>query len=129
MERPTENTIKLDRVHRVAGPRNPPANRPRDVLCRVQYYCIREDILRTTWRMGWVEWDGAKVTILPDISKITLAMQRIAKPLLHHIKTHGETYIWGHPFDIRVRKEGKFFSMIEFGSAASSVYIPWRWSY
>lgn len=51
VKRSSDEPIELDMVHKVAGPRNPSATHPRDVLCRVHYYRIKEDILQKAWQM------------------------------------------------------------------------------
>ncbi|KAM5158267.1 ATP-binding cassette sub-family A member 13-like [Mantella aurantiaca] len=58
LESITLEDIELDRVHKVFGPRSHEANRPRDVLFRVHFFTITEDIIRKVWKIKKVDFDG-----------------------------------------------------------------------
>lgn len=104
LEKPVDAHIELDRVHRTPLRRGKQELGPRDVVCRVHFFTIREEILRRAWDMGTVDWKDFKVQIFPDISKNTLAMRRMVKPLLMKINEAGAYYKWGYPFHIVVQK-------------------------
>lgn len=103
--------LLLDRVHRVAGPISSTQERPRDVLCRVHYYHLKEEILRKAWARGPIDFDGANIKIFPDVSRRTLAMRRIVRPLLDKIRECGASYRWGHPFHLIIRKDSRSFPL------------------
>lgn len=111
LDRPADGTIEVDRVHRVAGPRNSSSSRPRDVLCRFHYYVDREAILQAAWSKGPFLLDGAQITLLQDLAGRTLAMRRTMKPMLEVIRQKGATYRWGFPFSLIIRKDGRVFSL------------------
>ncbi|XP_069812865.1 uncharacterized protein [Dendropsophus ebraccatus] len=97
---PEGTHIELDRTHRVAGLRSQDRNRPRDILCRVHYYQQKEALLQRAWELGPLDYHGAEVTLLPDLSRRTLAMRRLLRPLLD------ASYRWGYPFHLIVRRGG-----------------------
>lgn len=99
--------VKIDRIHRVAGPPNP--NRPRDVLCCLHHFQTKENILRKAWEKGAISFRGGKVLVLQDLASKTLRMRRALKPLLECIHQKGGTYRWGFPFHVVIRKGGDFF--------------------
>lgn len=101
--------ITIDRVHRSLGPPAVDPARPRDIICRLHYYTVKEDILRKAWEAGRTEWEGTQIQIFPDVSKRTLQMRRVLKPLLARIKEVGASYRWGFPFQLSVRKNGATF--------------------
>lgn len=68
----TAPTLELDRVHRTLGPKSSDPERPQDVLCRLHKYTQKELILRKAWEHGEMEFDGAAIKILPDLSRATL---------------------------------------------------------
>lgn len=103
--REVTSPIELDRVHRVGGMGGDRSDRPRDVLCRVHYYTLKEEIMRKAWRLGPVEFDGSTVHLYPDLSRNTLYMRRAVRPLLDLIRQAGASYTWGHPFSIKVTRD------------------------
>lgn len=109
--REATSPIELDRVHRVGGPGGARDGRPRDVLCRVHYYTLKEEIMRKAWNLGPVDFFGAPIHLYPDLSRNTLYMRRVVRPLLDLIRQAGATYTWGHPFSIKVTRGGNRFTL------------------
>lgn len=111
LDKPPTAELELDRVHRVQGPRGGDDLAPRDILARVHYYTIKEEILRRAWSQGPLDFDGASVQFFPDISRMTLRMRSQIRPLLEAIRTTGATYRWGHPFHLIVLKGNNSFTL------------------
>lgn len=111
LNKPPTNHIELDRTHRTPGPRNQDPLRPRDVVCRIHFYTVKEEILRKAWEKGPIDFDGASITILPDVSRRTLQMRRTLRPLLDLIKNNGATYRWGFPFHLIIKKGNNSFTL------------------
>lgn len=74
--------LELDQVHRTLGPKSPDPDRPRDELCRIHRYTQKDLILRKAWDYGEVEFDGAPIKILPDLSRATLQRRALLRPML-----------------------------------------------
>lgn len=55
------------------------------------------------WEMGDIEQDGARVKILPDLSRGTLQRK---------IKSAGGTYRWGYPISLTVKKNSLSYILI-----------------
>lgn len=98
--------MEIDRAHRTLGPKNPDPNRPRDILCRLHYFTVKELILRRARERGDLFLDGTKIQLLSDLSKMTLDKRRALRPLLDALRDHDYTYSWGYPFQLQVRVEG-----------------------
>lgn len=101
-DREASSPIELDQVHRVGGPRRDSSGRPWDVLWRVHYYTLKEDLIRKAWRMGPVDFDGASIHFCLNLSRNTLHMCPVVHPLLDLIHQARATYTWGHLFSIKV---------------------------
>ncbi|XP_018415491.1 PREDICTED: TATA box-binding protein-associated factor RNA polymerase I subunit B [Nanorana parkeri] len=71
----------------------------------------REEIIRQAWRQGPSDFDGATVRIMPDLSRHTLRMRRLVRPLLDLIRSASATYRWGHPFHLIVRRDDSTFQL------------------
>ncbi|CAH2247788.1 Hypothetical predicted protein [Pelobates cultripes] len=44
--RSSDSKIKLDRAHRVGRPRNPPQENPRDLICCIHNFLLKEEIVQ-----------------------------------------------------------------------------------
>lgn len=104
-------TLEIDRVHRALGPKSTDPERPRDVLCRLHRYAQKEVILRAAWESGEVEFDGARVQILPDISRATLQRRAMLRPALEAARQQGCTYRWGYPLAVTFRSNQAAFTL------------------
>lgn len=101
--------VEIDRVHRALGPRSSDPTRPRDVICRLHHYTHKEVIARGAWEAGELEFDGARVKLLPDISRSTLIRRAILKPLLDLARRCNATYRWGFPLSVTfIKEQGSF---------------------
>lgn len=103
---PEGSQIEMDRAHRTLGPKNPDPNRPRDVVCRLHYFTVKEQILRKARDKGDIHLDGCKIQLLADLSKMTLDKRRALRPLLDILRDHEIAYSWGYPFQLQVRIDG-----------------------
>lgn len=101
--------IEVDRIHRALGPRSTDPNRPRDVICRLHHYIHKEAIARGAWESGELEFDGASIKILPDISRPTLIRRAMLKPLLDLARRCNATYRWGFPLSVTFHREQRSF--------------------
>lgn len=108
---PSSPSVELDRVHRTLGPKSPDPARPRDVLCRIHHYNQKELILRRAWEHGAVEFDGATIKLLPDLSRATLQRRAMLRPLLDLARIQDCTYRWGYPLAVSFRKTNASFTL------------------
>lgn len=104
--RPENQRIKLDRAHRALRPRGP-GPRPRDVICRVHNFALKEDIMRKACNMHTIDFDGAPIQLYPDLSWITLQQRRSLQPLFTSLKEHDYRYHWGLTFSLTAKKDGR----------------------
>lgn len=58
------------------------------------FYSLKEDNMRRAWNHGPLHFDGATIQLLPDLSRHTLRMRAMLKPLLEVISTADATYHW-----------------------------------
>lgn len=104
-------SLEFDRVHRALGPKHTDMERPRDVLCRLHRYSHKEQIMRAARLKGPVDFDGAQISVYPDVSRATLLRRAMLKPLLERISRAGLSYRWGFPIQLTVRKGNESFTL------------------
>lgn len=81
--------------------------KPRDVLCCVHFYGLKEEVLRRVWCNGIPEFKGMILKILPDLIPQTLCQCHLMKPLLDQVKGFGVTYRWAFSLSLIVKKDGR----------------------
>lgn len=101
--------LEFDRIHRALSPKSADPDRPRDVICRLHRYSQKEMILRSAWLKSQIDFDGARIAIMPDISRATLQRRAMLKPLLEKLRQRKGTYRWGFPLQLTVHKEAASF--------------------
>ncbi|KAM4034889.1 uncharacterized protein ACNLHF_021601 [Anomaloglossus baeobatrachus] len=97
---PTEELL-IDRTHRALRPRNQDSNNPRDVICRIHCYTVKEEIMRQARIKSPFDFDGARLMFLADLSRTTRAL----RPVLEALKERNIPYSWGFPFQLQVRDQ------------------------
>ncbi|KAG8580053.1 hypothetical protein GDO81_007107 [Engystomops pustulosus] len=105
--RPPNTPIEIDRAHRALRPLDLNAQIPRDVVCRIHFYSLKEQILLKLRNQKQVTFQGTSIKILPDLSRYTLAQRAAVRPLLDMLKEHNLPYRWGFPFALHVCSGGK----------------------
>ncbi|CAH2283767.1 Hypothetical predicted protein [Pelobates cultripes] len=99
--------IDLDRAHRALRPRNAD-NTPRDVICCLHEYRVKEMImnkarLKPTWR-----FQGAEVALYQDLSPLTLEARRALRPVTQLLRSRNIPYKWGFPFCLLARHNNEW---------------------
>lgn len=95
--------IEFDRAHRALRPQNADSSRPRDVVCRVHLYSLKEEVMRKARMAGDLTVAGAKIALYPDLSRRTLRLRASLRPLLSVLQARNIAYRWGFPFALHVR--------------------------
>lgn len=101
------DSIEIDRVHRVPGPRGAARDQPRDVIARIHFFSTKESIMRAAWDKGPFVLEGKNIILLQDLSSKTLKMRRALRPLLDAANQQGASYRWGFPFSVTFRHNGR----------------------
>lgn len=104
LNNPPGSEIEIDRAHRINSRPNTDPQAPRDILCRIHFFTMKEKISKAAWERKDFIWKGNKIQILPDLSRRTLRMRAALRPLLSKIQEAGATYRWGYPFHLIIKK-------------------------
>ncbi|CAH2283088.1 Hypothetical predicted protein [Pelobates cultripes] len=102
--------IKLVRAHRSLGPQRPDG-RPRDVLCCLHDYSLKERLMTAARGMADIPFRGASVALYQDLSGLTLDARRALRPLTTTLREKGIAYRWGFPFSLQIRQGNAWIQM------------------
>lgn len=110
----------VDRIHRLPKPAFLPENTPRDVLLRVHYYHIKEQILTTSRKADERHPQYAEIQILPDLSRHTLQQRRNLATITKALRNHHILHKWKYPAKLSITHNGVSVmdSTLEEGVAA-----------
>lgn len=84
-----------------------------------------------------LQFDGYKITLLPDLARRNLQPRRTLKPLLDALRDRNVLYRWGYPFALYAHKEEKTATFRKLGdllNMLSTFGLPmialpdWPWS-
>lgn len=91
-DKPWDTQIPIDRVHRIGLIRQGPIDNTGDVVCRLHYYRVKEEVLCLAWQKSSFDFDGTDVSILPDLSRWTFMMRGMLRFLLELVISHNASY-------------------------------------
>uniref|UniRef100_A0A8C5PY44 Uncharacterized protein n=1 Tax=Leptobrachium leishanense TaxID=445787 RepID=A0A8C5PY44_9ANUR len=103
--RPPDTPIDIERFHRALRPRGPPEAPPRDVICYLLHFSLKEDIMRLARDTPRLVLDGALISLFNDVSQTTLQSRRALRPLTLALQQEGLQYRWLHPFGLQIRTQ------------------------
>ncbi|CAH2275499.1 Hypothetical predicted protein [Pelobates cultripes] len=100
--------LGLIRVHRALRPPPAPEDQPRDIICCLDHFQLKEEILRTARRMGTIRLEGQTIAIYQDLSHCTLLARRALHSVTTTLQQAGIQYCWGYPFSLSARHGPNF---------------------
>lgn len=106
-DRLPQTRIEMERIHRALRPKGRETDPPRDIICCIVDYKLKEDILKQARSKHPLQYKGAHIQIFQDLSGITLQHRRDLKPLLDVLCTHGILYRWKFPFCLAATHLGR----------------------
>lgn len=107
LDRPKDAEMEIDRAHRSLGPKSNDPKRPRDIICRVHYYRIKDQIIQAARSQDSIIFNESPIMILQDLSQHTLSLRKALKPLTEILRSNSIKYKWGFPFQISATRDGK----------------------
>lgn len=68
---------------------------------------MKETIMKAVLNKTTVEFEGAQISLFPDLSHRTLMQRRAVRPLLKALCAVDVKYCWGFPFSLTDTRNGK----------------------
>uniref|UniRef100_A0A8C5M5F1 Uncharacterized protein n=1 Tax=Leptobrachium leishanense TaxID=445787 RepID=A0A8C5M5F1_9ANUR len=102
LERPETTAVDFARAHRALRPKGPTGSPPRDVVCCLYDFGLKEDILRKARETTHFSYEGTDLQLFPNLSPATLAYRRALKPLTTLLRDQKIRYRWHVPTGLAV---------------------------
>ncbi|CAH2312669.1 Hypothetical predicted protein [Pelobates cultripes] len=103
----TMDMFLLDCIHRLPRPQHLPPTTPRDVLMRLHYYHVKDQILRAHRTKKNLPTQFKDILMFMDLSAETLRRRRSFKIIADALRSHNVPYRWGYPAKLLISKGGK----------------------
>lgn len=94
--------IEIDWAHGALRLPYADLDKPRDIICKLHKYALKEWITSHVRGVHHVEFDRAKLSLFPYLSRRTPMQRRALKPLLEALQDAKLIYRWGFPFHLSV---------------------------
>lgn len=107
LRRPIQTPIEFERIHRALRPKGKDTDPPRDIICCLSSFKLKEEILKQARGVPQIVHEGKIVQIYQDLSGITLQHRRDLKPLLDALRANNITYKWKFPFCLAASSHGR----------------------
>uniref|UniRef100_A0A8C5M4F6 Uncharacterized protein n=1 Tax=Leptobrachium leishanense TaxID=445787 RepID=A0A8C5M4F6_9ANUR len=117
----------FDRAHRALRPRPADQAPPRDIICRVADYRLKQAIMTAARRRRIWELEGDRLEIFPDLAQSTLQARRALRPLTALLTSRAVTYRWSFPFALVATTDGvsvSLRSMADVPNFLTSLGLP-----
>uniref|UniRef100_A0A8C5PTI2 Uncharacterized protein n=1 Tax=Leptobrachium leishanense TaxID=445787 RepID=A0A8C5PTI2_9ANUR len=111
LQRSHDTPFHLDRAHRALRARGAPNSAPRDVICRVHHFTLKEEVMKAARNMPSIIFDDHTVELFQDVSRSTLLARRELKPVTDQLRARSIRYRWGYPFALHVRADNRSLSI------------------
>ncbi|CAH2219776.1 Hypothetical predicted protein [Pelobates cultripes] len=102
--RPVDTPIKLDRAHRAIRPKVLANETPRDIICRIHHFPIKEMILQKAKQIRDITFSDRKVQIFQDLAQSTLIARRALRPITKALSDRNIRFHWAYPFSLVVNR-------------------------
>uniref|UniRef100_A0A8C5LWX1 Uncharacterized protein n=1 Tax=Leptobrachium leishanense TaxID=445787 RepID=A0A8C5LWX1_9ANUR len=104
--RAPDSPVSIDRAHRALRPRPPPTAPPRDVICHLTEYSLKEAIMNSARSSRYWDFGTHRLELFQDLSPFTLAARRSLQPVTHALRMAKIKYRWGFPFALTAELNG-----------------------
>ncbi|CAH2301246.1 Hypothetical predicted protein [Pelobates cultripes] len=96
--RPPDAQVTMDRAHRALRLRPPPSTPPRDIICKVQDFQLKMEIMMKAWTERSWRFEGQNLELYNDFSHLTLQTRRALRPVTMALQREQISYRWMFPF-------------------------------
>uniref|UniRef100_A0A8C5PVC9 Uncharacterized protein n=1 Tax=Leptobrachium leishanense TaxID=445787 RepID=A0A8C5PVC9_9ANUR len=106
LNRKLNTPILFDRAHRALRPRPPPTVPPRDAICHLTEFALKESIMLKARSSRQWDFHQCSLELYQDLSPFTLAARRCLQPVTQALRQDNLPYRWGFPFTLLTLRNG-----------------------
>lgn len=107
LDRPHDSPIEIEHIHRALRPRGRDSNPPRNVICCLVNFPLKEKILKWARERCQILHEGSAIKLFQDLSPITLQHRKDLHPLMDILRSRNISYRWKFPFCLSASAMGR----------------------
>lgn len=100
----------IDRIHRLPKPPSLPDTIPRDVILRIHFYHVKEQLMRASRSEKSLPEPYSHLQIFADLSQYTLQLRRELNTVTKALRNHNLPYKWINPAKLLITFKGAKFT-------------------
>lgn len=123
----SERDLLIDRAHRLPKPKGVPDSAPRDVIMRVHFFNVKEDLMQFSRKHPQLPEPYQAVKVFADLSQFTIQARKRLQPVTLILRQHNIPYRWGFPTKLLVTRNGVqhvIYSVEDGAAVLKSLEIP-----
>lgn len=98
----TAADVTIDRAHRLPKPAHIPDTVPRDVIARIHFYHVKDQLMRYSRQNVSLPDPYAGISLYADLSQATLSARNNLIPITKILRNHKILYKWGFPAKLTI---------------------------
>ncbi|CAH2299942.1 Hypothetical predicted protein [Pelobates cultripes] len=102
--------FEFERAHRILRRRNLEEG-PRDLICCLHSFRVKDAIMKKARERPMWPYRGAQISLLNDLSPLTLDAQRALRPVTTALRDRGITYKWCFPPALLARHNNAWIAL------------------
>ena len=103
--------VIVDRAHRLPKPQHLPEKVPRDVIARIHFFHVKDDLMRMARRTSPLPDPYQGITVYADLSQYTMAARKKLISLTKLFRNNKVVYSWGYPTKLLIVREGRTYAI------------------
>lgn len=107
----------VEGIHRIPKPSFLPEGNPRDILLRVPFYHVKEQILQAARKQDSIPPQYTDVLLLPDLSRHTLQRRSNLATITKALRNHKILHMWKYPATVSHNGTTKSITTMKEGIA------------
>ena len=109
-EVPSSEVI-VDRAHRLPKPKFLPEKVPRDVIARVHFFHIKDDLMRFSRKNQPLPAPYSNISVYSDLSQHTMMARKNLSSITKLLQNSKITYSWGFPTKLLITRDNRTFAI------------------
>lgn len=107
----THADVIIDRAHRLHKPPHLPEKIPRDVIAKIHFFHIKDQLMRFSRQNNTLPDPYAGITVYADLFQATMKASNNLIPITKLLRNHKILYRWGFPTKFMLEKDNEWYTI------------------
>lgn len=102
-----DGEVIVDRAHRLPKPKFLPDSVPRDVIARIHFFHVKDDLMRFSRKNHPLPAPYSDISVYADLSQHTMLARKKLSSITKLLQNHKIPYSWGFPTKLLIVKDNR----------------------